>query len=67
VGSQDYPLTFTSQLINNKMKKIKEMVESAPTKKDAIDILNIWHVFKGLSDSLYNKGRELITKEFKNR
>lgn len=48
------------------MKKIKAMVESAPTKKDAMDMLNWWRLYGNISDANYQKGRELITKEFKN-
>ena len=46
------------------MKKIKDMIESAFTKKDAMDMLETWRIFKGLSDKNYEKGRELIRKEF---
>ena len=47
------------------MKKIKEMVHSAPTKKDAMEILSWMRLYGNLSDSDYAKGRKLITKEFK--
>ena len=47
------------------MKKIKEMVYSAPTKKDAMDMLSWMRIYGNLSDTLYQKGRELIRKEFK--
>jgi hypothetical protein len=45
-------------------KKIKEMVESAPNKKLAIDMLNTWRTFGNMSDKEYEQGRELIKKEF---
>ena len=47
------------------MKKIKEMVYSAPTKKDAMDMLSWMRIYGDLSDTLYQNGRELIRKEFK--
>lgn len=46
------------------MKKIKAMIESAPTKKDAMDMLNWMQLYGNLSDANYQKGRELIRKEF---
>ena len=42
------------------MKKIKAMVDSAPSKKDAMDMLETWRIFHGLSDALYTKGRAYI-------
>ena len=45
-------------------KKIKEMVESAPNKKLAIDMLNTWRTFGNMTEDQYTKGRELIEKEF---
>lgn len=45
------------------MKRIKAMVDSAFTKKDAMDMLEIWRL-KGLSDSLYEKGRQYIRESF---
>ena len=46
------------------MKKIKEMVDSAFNKRDAMQMLELWRL-KGLSDSLYEKGREYIRQSFK--
>jgi hypothetical protein len=46
------------------MKKIKEMVESAPTKSMAIEILNVYRNFGDINQIQYEKGRQLITKEF---
>lgn len=47
------------------MKRIKNMIESAPTKIEAINILNTWVVFGNITEEQYKKGRELISKEFK--
>ena len=46
------------------MKKIKAMIESAPTRMDAINILNTWRTFYSLSEENYEQGRELIRQEF---
>ena len=46
------------------MKRIKDMVESAFTKKQAMDMLETWRIFGNLTDKQYQKGRELIRKEF---
>ena len=51
---------------NTNMKKIKAMVESAPTKKDAMEILEAMRLVGNISDAQYQKGRELIRKEFSN-
>ena len=48
------------------MKKIRAMVASAPTKKDAKFILEAMRLVGNISDAQYQKGRELITKEFSN-
>ena len=40
------------------------MVESAPNKKLAIDMLNTWRAFGNMSEEEYEQGRELIKKEF---
>ena len=42
------------------MKKVKEMIDSAPSKKDAMQMLETWRIFRGLSDTMYNKGRVYI-------
>jgi hypothetical protein len=44
------------------MKRIKEMIETAPTKSMAIDMLNTWRLFGNITEQQYVKGRELITK-----
>jgi len=46
------------------MKKIKEMIEEAPTKKMAIEMLNSMRIFGDVSDINYEKGKKLIRKEF---
>ena len=46
------------------MKKIRAMVESAPTKKDAMEMLSWMRIYGNVSDANYEKGRELIRKEF---
>jgi hypothetical protein len=44
------------------MKKIKEMIETAPSKKDAMDMLETWRLFNGLSESQYANARKYIRK-----
>jgi hypothetical protein len=46
------------------MKQIKEMIEIAPTKLMAMDMLNTWRLFGNITEQQYAKGRELIRKEF---
>lgn len=46
------------------MKKIKNMIKSASTKIEAINMLNTWRLFGNVTESQYTKGRELIRKEF---
>lgn len=46
------------------MKKIKDMIESAPTEKDAMEMLNTFKIFGDISEEQYVKGCELIKKEF---
>ena len=46
------------------MKRIKEMIESAPTKMEAINMLNTWQMFGSVTEKQYTKGRELIRKIF---
>ena len=40
------------------------MIESAPTKSHAINMLDTWRIFGNVTEEQYNKGRELIRKEF---
>jgi hypothetical protein len=47
------------------MKKIKEMIESAPNKITAIEMLNTWIMIGHINQEQYEKGRKLITNEFK--
>jgi hypothetical protein len=46
------------------MKKIIAMIESAPTKRDAMSMLETWRTFGNGSVTQYVKARELIRKEF---
>ena len=46
------------------MKKIKEMIESASTKKMAMDMLESMRIFGNINEVNYKKGRELIRREF---
>lgn len=46
------------------MKRIKDMVESAFNKKDAMEMLDRWKIFGDMTEKQYQKGRELIKKEF---
>jgi hypothetical protein len=46
------------------MKKIKEMIETAFNKKDAMDMLETFRIFGNISNEEYTKGRELIKEEF---
>lgn len=46
------------------MKRIKNMIESASTKMEAINMLNTWRLFGNITESQYVKGRELIRREF---
>jgi len=40
--------------------EIMEMAETAPSKKMAMDMLETWRLFHGLSETLYEKGRKYI-------
>ncbi len=46
------------------MKEVREMIESAPTKKMAREMLNTFKIFGNINEKQYEKGRELIRKEF---
>jgi hypothetical protein len=47
------------------MKKIKEMIESAPNKTMAKEVLNSWRIIGHISEEQYKKGRQIITNQFK--
>ena len=47
------------------MKKIKHMIETAPTKSMAMEMLDIHLIYGDISKKEYDKGRKLIVKEFK--
>ena len=46
------------------MKRIKEMIETSPTKRDAMQMLETWRVFGNVTDDQYQKGRAMIRKDF---
>ena len=46
------------------MKKIKEMIESAPTKSMALTMLTTHQVFGKMTNEQFKKGRVLINKQF---
>lgn len=47
------------------MKKILLIVYTSPTKKMAMDALESLRMFGNITENDYQKGRKLITKEFK--
>jgi len=47
------------------MKKIIEMIESAPTKSMAMVMLDVHLIFGDISKKQYDKGKKLIVKQFK--
>ena len=46
------------------MNRIKKMIETAPTKRDAMQMLETWRVFGNVTDDQYQKGRDMIRKYF---
>ena len=46
------------------MKKILSIVNTAPTKKMAMDALETLRIFGNITEEQYLLGRELIRKEF---
>ena len=40
------------------------MIETAPTKSMAMDMLNTWKIFGNITECQYEKGRQLIREEF---
>ncbi len=49
------------------MKKIKEMISSATSKREAMQMLESLRIFGSVDEMQYKKGRELIRKEFDNK
>jgi len=47
-----------------KMKRIKEMIETAPTGSMAMEMLETYRIFGDITEAQYKKGRELIRKLF---
>ena len=41
------------------------MIESAPTKSMAMEMLDIYLIYGDISKKQYDKGKKLITKQFK--
>ena len=46
------------------MKRIKEMIETAPTKSEAMQMLETYRIFGDITAAQYKKGREMIRKLF---
>jgi hypothetical protein len=46
------------------MERIKNMIATAFTKKDAMDCLEAYLIFGKITEEEYKKGRKLIIKEF---
>jgi hypothetical protein len=46
------------------MKRIKEMIETAPTKSTALQMLETLRIFGNITETQYAKGREMIRKLF---
>jgi hypothetical protein len=57
---------MVKEICNNKtkMKKIKQIVETAFNKKDAIDMLETHRMFGNVNGEEYQRGRDMIRKEF---
>jgi len=47
------------------MKRIIEMIESAPTKSMAMVMLDVHLIYGDISEKQYDKGKKLIVKQFK--
>jgi len=41
------------------------MIETAPSRREAIEILDSYRIFTNIADEEYKKYRKLIDKEFK--
>ncbi len=41
------------------------MIESAPTKSMAMEMLDIYLIYGDISEKQYDKGKKLIVKQFK--
>ena len=46
------------------MKKIIQMIDTAPNKKMAMEMLETFRIFGNITESEYAKGRKLIKEEF---
>jgi hypothetical protein len=50
--------------VKRDMKRIKEMIETAPTKSLAMQMLETHRIFGDITAAQYKKSRELIRKHF---
>ena len=48
------------------MKKIKNMIETSFSKKDALSMLETYRIYGTITENQYQKGRQLIKKEYQN-
>jgi|TARA_R110000772_G_scaffold196429_1_gene307198 hypothetical protein len=46
------------------MKKIKDMIVTSFSKKDAMEMLETFKIFGSVSETQYQKGKELIRNEY---
>ncbi len=49
-----------------KMKKIIQMINTAPTKSMATEMLEAFRIYGNITEAEYTKGRKLIKEEFQN-
>jgi len=50
--------------VKRDMKRIKEMIETAPTKSTALQMLETHRIFGDITAAQYKKSRESIRKHF---
>lgn len=48
------------------MKKVKEMIESAITPRDANEMLRLWYSFGKITEKQKEKGYKLVKENFAN-
>ena len=51
-------------LYRQTMKKIKDMIVTSFSKKDAMEMLETFKIFGSVSETQYQKGKELIRNEY---
>ena len=49
------------------MKKIKKLLESAPSLESALKVLSWMHMYGSISEEDYKKGKRLAKREFNNQ